>query len=203
MDDEYYLEEDTSKQAASPKHSDPVPRPPSPFGMDVSEIAKNESLKQLTHQVDDRPHLDESPSNKPTFTTLKPTPVEELKAEPAEEEEEYYDEEEESHRKEDPMYGEFSRLLIQHMQVKNPNHGLQLEKAVPLCFAVSANIVQAVRGRRFTSLTQCFPGELYTFSDAQGQFLAVRLSSLFKQLGLNDEPVLAQALGTPTRLTVL
>lgn len=101
------------------------------------------------------------------------------------------------------MYGEFSRLLIQHMQVKNPNHDLQLEKVVPLCFAVCANIVQAVRARRFTSLTQCFPGELYTFSDSQGQFLAVRLSSLFKQLGLNDEPVLAQALGTPTRLTVL
>ena len=101
------------------------------------------------------------------------------------------------------MYGEFSRLLIQHMQVKNPAHGLQLEQAVPLCFSVAANIVQAIRARRFTSLMQCFPGELYTFSDAQGQFLAVRMSSLFKQLGLNDEPVLAKALGTPTRLTVL
>jgi len=45
--------------------------------MDVSEIAKDESLKHLTHQVDDdqKPRLDESPSNKPNFTTLKPTPV--------------------------------------------------------------------------------------------------------------------------------
>jgi len=55
-------------------------RPPSPFGMNMSEIAKNESLKQLTSQVEDKkPSLSESPSNKPTFTTLKPTPVEELK----------------------------------------------------------------------------------------------------------------------------
>jgi hypothetical protein len=48
--------------------------------MNMSEIAKNESLKQLTSQVEDKkPSLSESPSNKPTFTTLKPTPVEELK----------------------------------------------------------------------------------------------------------------------------